>query len=332
MGALEYAEILVLTRAFKSYLLKAEDYNRLLEGGLKDFFTTLRKTVYGYLVEDLTADERSVMKLETRLKADYYRVLKRMLNKIPKKALSFYRVLEAAVLVDLLKPLLAASHTGYTSPTLADYSSDISKVLPNISSSDFEYLLSMIQDEELRINVEKCIRSKLYSLIDAFIYKRLWSSTDSLEKNDRRAVKKLLGVKLDLLTIKAVLRAKRIGLGYDASKEAIALVGYRVRPETYEAALKAETLEDAIKVFRSEGKYPDALDAASKELDELDLLIRKKVVEACRAIFSGYPFHAAIPLAYLELKQNEIMNLTTIANGKLEEVPRTSIEKNLVLY
>ena len=332
MSASEYGEILVLTRALKSYLLKPGDYSRLLEGGLEDFLAVLRETVYGKLVEDLTADERSVMKLETRLKSDYYQVLRRILDRVPKKALSFYTVLESATVVDLLKPLLIASSIGYTSPTLADYSSEVSKVLPKALNGDLKGLISMIRDEGLRIDIEKSIRSKLYGLMDVFAFRRLWTATDSLEENDKKAVRRLLGVKLDLLTIRAVLRAKRMKMDYEAAREAVTLVGYKIRPETFEEALKAETVEEAIEVFRNAGCYPDAVDVASRSLDELDLLIRKKVVEACRGVFSGYPFNAAIPLAYLELKQNEVANLITIANGKLEELSRAVIEKNLILY
>jgi vacuolar-type H+-ATPase subunit C/Vma6 len=55
-------------------------------------------------------------------------------------------------------------------------------------------------------------------------------------------------------------------------------------------------------------------------LPQLEIILKRRLMQQCLAAFTGNPFHIGIPLAFLILSQLEIEDLTVLIEAKSSQM------------
>jgi vacuolar-type H+-ATPase subunit C/Vma6 len=83
--------------------------------------------------------------------------------------------------------------------------------------------------------------------------------------------------------------------------------------------------------------YPEFRDIDSllqeprKGLIELEMQLNKNLMKQCTMAFVGDPFHVGIPLAYLQLLEYEIEDLTVLMEAKSSDEPEEDFRAYLTM-
>jgi len=62
------------------------------------------------------------------------------------------------------------------------------------------------------------------------------------------------------------------------------------------------------------------LDEPRKGLPQLEVALKRRLMEQCLAAFTGNPFHIGVPLAFLILSDLEIQDLTVLIEAKSSQM------------
>jgi vacuolar-type H+-ATPase subunit C/Vma6 len=94
-------------------------------------------------------------------------------------------------------------------------------------------------------------------------------------------------------------------------------MGYRVKDEDIRAIAAGDDVAQVVKkIYPTLQGLDDFYAAPETHIGELEHALRRYIVDACRAVFVGYPFHIGIPLGYLWLNEYEINDLTVLIEAK----------------
>jgi len=108
--------------------------------------------------------------------------------------------------------------------------------------------------------------------------------------------------------------------------------GFHVKDEDIRAIAAggdaARIIDRAYPVIASDNLLMGKLE---KSLPELELQLQRHTQRECREAFSGYPFHAGIPVAYLLLTEMEIQDLTVLLEAKSMNIPVDRFRRYLLI-
>jgi vacuolar-type H+-ATPase subunit C/Vma6 len=108
--------------------------------------------------------------------------------------------------------------------------------------------------------------------------------------------------------------------------------GHRVRDEDIRAIAAGADIPRVVARI-----YPDLTDVDTllreprSGLPKLERQLQRRLVEHCRAAFTGYPFHIGIPLAYAVLSELEIQDLTVLIEAKSEQISAEEFQSHLLM-
>ncbi len=93
--------------------------------------------------------------------------------------------------------------------------------------------------------------------------------------------------------------------------------GYRVRDEDVRSIAAGADLASVVgRVFPGIPDLNTLLENPRVGLPQLEIILKRRLMEQCLAAFTGNPFHIGIPLAFLILSQLEIEDLTVLIEAK----------------
>ena len=153
-----------------------------------------------------------------------------------------------------------------------------------------------------------------------------------LSGKDRSILEHLIGIEIDAKNLLTVLRSR----GADEEKALNWLIPmrYKLTDSDLRAAFNAKTLTELPQILTH---YTDIVSMGVKEYEKTQSLFaleqefRKYILKENNRLFSGDRFHIGVPLAYLNLKENEVKNLTAILHGKEEGMSSSKIEEIVML-
>jgi len=162
--------------------------------------------------------------------------------------------------------------------------------------------------------------------LDLHYWRELWRGVNALPTEDRVPALKIIGPLVDTTNL---MWAIRYHVYHHLSDEELINYtlpfGYHVTDRDIRSIAGGADLAHLVKRI-----FPDIVDVDSllqeprKGLPELELQLKRHVLRRCVTAFVGTPFHIGIPLAFLELLELEIQDLTVLmeaksANGPLED-------------
>jgi V/A-type H+/Na+-transporting ATPase subunit C len=154
--------------------------------------------------------------------------------------------------------------------------------------------------------------------LDLDYWRKLWRLANSLPRTDQTQALRVLGPLMDLNNLMWALRYR---IYHHFSEEEIINYtlpfGYHVGDEEIRAIASGADLSRLIR-----GLYPELPDVEitlanpEKGLPQLELKLQRRLRNHLAAIFTGYPFHIGLPLAYLVLLELELQDLMVLFEEK----------------
>lgn len=154
------------------------------------------------------------------------------------------------------------------------------------------------------------------TLLDSHYYTSLWRTVKKKLKGDGlKLMESLIGSKIDMLNLMWIYRGKKY---YDFDNEIIFTyllpIGYRLRTEDIGALVMTDSAGKFVDMVREKTKYGELFDGDMGEIFPEENY-RRMYDRLSRNIFVNNTQSIAAIYAYLNLKEMEISNITTITEG-----------------
>jgi V/A-type H+-transporting ATPase subunit C len=332
----------MLTPETWSALLAAEDFDAVLN--------TLSKTVYEpYLSikRELLTPRRAVYQIRRHL-ADIFEKITQLLSEEGRQLLLWlWRLYE----VDDIKAVLRGieSHADwqqvlmllYPKPQHATLSlEDMQRM---VTGGDIARAVEITRDTPYYSALEHALErykaeGSLFPLevaLDLEHHRQLWQSIEQLSGLDHEKAMSIVGSMIDMDNL---LWAIRYRVYHHLSEQEIINYtlpfGYKVRDADIRAVADGAEIAPLVKRIYPELGGLDVLERIEEEagpaLQMLEVTLQQRIVEVCRKVFIGNPFHIGIPIAYVVLNEYEIRDLTVLIEAKASRLPTEAFDSLLV--
>jgi len=335
-GVSGYAAISARVRAMYSSLLTPQDFARLSDSpDFPTLITQLKGTAYGRYLEVLKEKDLTPQKVDLAIKGrladSYYSVI----QMAPEHARSLLKQLYRYFEVQNLKALLRALITDPSWERVRDVLFPLGSmtVLPAqamVESGSVGAAIELLQGtlyyDTLSFAMKRySAEQNLFPLevaLDLSYWRQLWAEAKKLQGQDREQASKIIGSLMDVNNLMWVIRYK---IYHQLSEEEVINYtlpfGYRVRDEDVRAIAAGADLSSVVgRVFPGIPDLNALLDEPRKGLPQLEVALKRRLMEQCLAAFTGNPFHIGVPLAFLILSDLEIQDLTVLIEAKSSQM------------
>ncbi len=335
-GVSGYAAISARVRAMYSSLLSPQDFARLSDS--PDFPTLiaqLKTTAYGPYLESLKDKDLTPQKVDLQIKgrlADSYASVIQMAPQHAKSILKqMYRYFEVENIKAILRGILTNSSWERIGDVLFPMGS--MSVLPAqamVESGSVGSAVELLQGTTYYDTLSFAMKrfsseQNLFPLevaLDLYYWRQLWSEAKKLQGQDREQASRIIGSLMDVNNLMWVIRYK---VYYQLSEEEIINYtlpfGYRVRDEDVRSVAAGADLATVVgRVFPGIPDLNTLLENPRVGLPQLEIILKRRLMQQCLAAFTGNPFHIGIPLAFLILSQLEIEDLTVLIEAKSSQM------------
>jgi V/A-type H+/Na+-transporting ATPase subunit C len=331
-GATGYAALNARVRAMYSTMLTQQELNGLYEA--PDFLSLiglLKRSEYGpYLEKTKDKDmgpRRTAFQIRGRL-TDVFSSIIHMAPDHARPLLSqYFRYFEVNNLKAVFRGIVAGASWEKIRFVLFPLGKESHLPLQEMAEAvnvgaAVELLRGTLYYEPLSYAMTRYVaENNLFPLevaLDLHYWRELWKTVDQLPGGDRAPALKIVGTLVDTNNL---MWAIRYHVYHRLSEEELINYtlpfGYRVSDRDIRSIAAGADIAQLVKRI-----YPDLVDMDTllqeprKGLPELEFQLKRQVVRQCTAAFIGTPFHIGIPLAYLELLQLEIQDLTVLMEAK----------------
>lgn len=335
-GVSGYAAISARVRAMYSSLLTPQDFARLSDSpDFPTLITQLKGTAYGRYLEVLKEKDLTPQKVDLAIKGrladSYYSVI----QMAPEHARSLLKQLYRYFEVQNLKAVLRAIITDPSWERVRDVLFPLGSmtVLPAqamVESGSVGAAIELLQGtlyyDTLSFAMKRySAEQNLFPLevaLDLSYWRQLWAEAKKLQGQDREQASKIIGSLMDVNNLMWVIRYK---IYHQLSEEEVINYtlpfGYRVRDEDVRAIAAGADLSSVVgRVFPGIPDLNALLDEPRKGLPQLEVALKRRLMEQCLAAFTGNPFHIGVPLAFLILSDLEIQDLTVLIEAKSSQM------------
>jgi V/A-type H+-transporting ATPase subunit C len=336
-GVSGYAAISARVRAMYSSLLSPQDFARLSDAtDLPSLVTQLKQTAYGPYLENLKEKDLTPQKLDLAIKgrlADAYRSVIQMAPEHARPILKqLYRYFE----IQNLKAILRGVITDPTWERVEDVLFPMGEmtILPAQAMLDagsvgaaIELLQNTPYYDTLSFAMKRySAEQNLFPLevaLDLYYWRQLWQEAKKLPGQDRVQASKIIGSLMDVNNLMWVIRYKVYhGLSEEEIINYTLPFGYRVRDDDVRAIAAGADLSMVVgRVFPGIPDLNALLEEPRKGLPQLEVILKRRLMDQCLSAFIGNPFHIGVPLAFLISGNLEVQDLTVLIEAKSSEMP-----------
>jgi V/A-type H+-transporting ATPase subunit C len=168
--------------------------------------------------------------------------------------------------------------------------------------------------------------------LDLYYWRQLWAEAKKLSGQDRVQASRIIGSLMDVNNLMWVIRYKVYhGLSEEEIINYTLPFGYHVRDEDVRAIAAGADL--ALVVGRVFPGIPDLnvlMEDPRRGLPQLEVILKRRLMEQCLSAFIGNPFHIGIPLAFLILSDLEVQDLTVLIEAKSSSMPEEEFQPYLL--
>jgi V/A-type H+/Na+-transporting ATPase subunit C len=317
-------------RAMLSYLLTAEDFNRLLESrDLEDALDILKKTRYSNVLEHIQPEDNNIVHLEREfLKNDlevYQKVENTLSGKGEREFVSLlrqrYELEEIKVFLRIWHQKLAVSWEDYVVAHKICFDIDFKKLLSASSIEEFILLLDHTPYKAALLAGREKYKEKnssfyLEASLDLDYYRRLIACIEKFTSVDKSVARRILGIEVDMENINWLIRLRKYyALGIGEMLEWFIPGGQWINKE---AVRKYYVTDGLTKVVESVsfGPYAKIKDLAQENVALVENFLYDILLHQVRSALSGFPFTIGTVMGYLILKRQETKNIISLLNAK----------------
>lgn len=353
--SLKYNELMPRVAIENLKLIDIDDLISLIGKDLESIRCALADSPYGEHISTLSADEIDSVSIEAVLLQNYAETYKKLVKfssgSIRRLLLAFLKKFEASNVKAILRAVKAkidvneamrhivpvgALDRKRCRAILAE-SKSIDDVINSLA--DLEYGLVMKNALNKRERTEDLMQLEV--ALDKAVYREILESAEKLMGVDRKIAKDVIGIELDAVNVKIVLKCKALGVSQELIKDYLmptALFDEATLEEAAKAASTKAMISSLLIIAETENVvYKDIFTKILKESDatlsRLEAILDKAPLKMSLYVLKEYTryYNIGFVLAFLNLKWMEIKNLRCIINGSERKSPHSQVRKILAL-
>ena len=358
MKAWKYKRVMPKVIIEKLRLIDPKDMKSLAGRSVQDLCLTLADTTYREEISEIPSEQLSSLSLERAFLRSFMRTCRQIMDHSPRDiafllstilmkyeigtAKTILRTIEANLGIEEAWNLVvpAGNLNELECRRILENSQDINEAVEFLSGSEYGPALL----ESLKEYEKTGTFLFLETALDRFVCRRLWRSAERLRGLDRNIGKTILGLEIDAVNIRTLLRCKTLGINKEQTKRYLLPVSKVFRENELDAALESADIESAINSLSAAAERAYARDyryvlddileeyMSSVSLPRLELALERSLLRANLRMLKRYTpfFNIGLILAFLNLKWTEIRNLIACARGTEGGVSPEKIRELLI--
>ncbi|HEX7433322.1 MAG TPA: V-type ATPase subunit [Anaerolineaceae bacterium] len=168
--------------------------------------------------------------------------------------------------------------------------------------------------------------------LDLDYWRSLWKETNNLPAEDRTQGLRVVGTLIDITNLMWAIRYREY---HHISEEELInytlSFGYRVSDKDIrDIAAGADIAQVVKRVYPHLSDVDMLIQENHKNLPKLETELKRHLMNQCKAVFVGSPFHIGLSLAYLMLTELEIQDLTVLIEAKSSHTPDDEFRQYLL--
>lgn len=339
----EYAFINARVGGMKAHLLNSMEMKSLIESrNFDDALALLKNTAYGKELSKLPSP--SLVEIENVFSKSVVRDCEKLVISVSGASKKFLTLYTKKFEIDAIKLLLIMKGRGeeikkYPWILQRIMSMPVAEKLVEIGTP--EEVVEMLRSTKYYPALQKAVseyneQGDVYPFIAALDIYHYGALNKVIKKEmsakDRKFAERLIGLEIDAKNLLTVLRIR--GIDEEQATNWLIPVRYKLTDSDLRAAFNVRALTELTQIIeRYSGIISTGIRGQEKtqSLFALEQEFRKYILKANNRLFSGDRFHMGVPLAYLNLKENEVRNLTAILHGKEKGMDTSKIEETTIL-
>lgn len=358
MGSLRaagYVAVNVKIHAMKAKLLSLADYDRIIQTGslMEGVRTIIGLVKPSNVAEELSnllvkGEELDLSEIDRSLTRSFIAIHNQLAEMCPEDSrniLGLYYLKKYDF--ENLKTIIKAIHRGITPEKIQELLmppifGDFEELDELMALESIDQLKDTLRDELAKKAVNEAFEAYeetnntlvLELALDRELYTQLWDMISTLPKGDRIWAFRLLGLRIDLLNILAILRGVQQGLDLPTLNQFLIPVTYQLK-KNLERAMESKTMVEALR-FLSVGPYEEIINRIrtiieeKRSLADAEHLVEGYITKEASRVFFYYPFHIGTVLGFLNLISIELRNIKAVLIGKVEGVSADKIRETLI--
>jgi V/A-type H+-transporting ATPase subunit C len=359
MSAWKYKQITPKILVSKLRLIQAKEIVGLVGSPVDQVYLQLAKTPYQKEISEIPSQQINSISLEGALLESFLRTVDEIAEFSPKSI----RVLLTRILMKFeastLKAILRAKSGGIAPDQAMEYivpagelnATKCMEILKN--SAGVRDVVKLVSDLEygpaLENALEKYDRTgallALEVAVDRHVYSRIWKAIKKLRGLDGRIARTILGLEIDSMNIRVILRLQEAGISQDQAREYLIPISEVFGRKDLEDAMQAKDARSTIEHMLKAAKLNLARDhqqllkdlireyETHRSLSRLETILDRELLKTSLRMLRRYTpfFNIGFILAFLNLKWFELRNLRTIIRGAEEKIPAAKTKELLIL-
>ena len=207
-----------------------------------------------------------------------------------------------------------------------------------IALSDFEYgkVLKPVVQQESKIDL-----TLLEAALDKAVYREILGNIEKLTGIDRKIAKAVLGIELDAVNVKTLLKGKELAVNPEVIKKYLmphAFFTDDVLEEAIETADVKSMIEGLSLIVESAHIVYNKIFIQLLKESDAPLPLLEAILDKARLEMSLYQlrehsryYNIGLVLAFLNLKWAEVKNLRCIVKGSERKIPSSQVQKLLTI-
>jgi len=357
MCAWKYKQVMPRITVEKLKLMEPKKITNLVGMSLHHISSELEKTPYRPEISELNTKGLSSISLEQALLKNFIKTCEEIIELSPKDV----RLLLSALLMkfeaNCVKTLLRAKEANLSVEESMNYiipagrlSEDrCKKTLEN--SENIADIIDSLSDMEYGPVLEKAfevyLKEKIFYLLeialDRHVYHKIWRATGKFWGLDKKIVRTAIGLEIDSVNVKTVLRCKATGISKNQIKQYILPVSEVFGEKELEEAMSCLDMQSTIDSLVESAKRARARDhryiftelqeSHVTSLTALETILDRGLIKTNLRIIKRYTpfFNIGLLLAFLNLKWFEVKNLRAIIRGSEARIAPDRVKKLLIL-
>lgn len=347
-GIIKYGFINAKLRGLKRELLTLEKYNLMLNATYNEFCSHLLTTPYGELLKEKKGTPAPI-EIEKSAIYGLFKAFQKLLRWLPEDACRFVAFSLIRYESENVKAAMRCKHLNLTSDKLRQHLVPVPlglKIEDYMSvyeeSRNLRELLRLFIIRGIHLRLEELIKRErdeiviLEAALDKMVYEDLLHQAKKLGRSDMKAVRKILGIEIDLCNVKNVLRGKNLKLSWNEMVENIIPSTYKVSTKTLQNGFLEENIEKSLEKMLSKHYselFDKTLDILMKGggIPDLEKEFNRYLYHSYRRLWrKPFPYDLSLVLTFLGTKWFEAKNIKIIAYGKSYGLPPEVIRKNVI--
>ncbi|UCG45232.1 MAG: V-type ATPase subunit [Candidatus Bathyarchaeota archaeon] len=359
MGVWKYKGFTHKVIVRKLGLIKQKDMTELAGRSLQDIFPMLKRTSYQTEISEIPVEQRNAVTLERAFLRNLTKAYQDIMKQSPKDIAALVSTILLKIEVNNVKTLLRAKAAELgvgeamrlltpggrlddeKCQRILHECDSIPDVVESLADLGYKAVLEEALSEYERTGVFLLFEMAL----DKYVYNEMWTATRKLKGLDGKIARTVIGIELDSINIKTILRCKALGISEEQTRHCLVAGSEILGEKELEEALGAADLKSSIEYLRKAVEITGARDYkrllmnAQYEYDTTQLLSRLEttldqglLTTSLKMVKRYTPYYnIGLILAFLNLKWFEVRNLIAVTRGVEAGFSPEKIEKLLVL-